>query len=249
MTTALSVIILAHNESLLLGPTIRSAREAIAATEHQFGEIELILGVDSPNESMRDYLSDHNPGIERVLYYEFGDSGLTRNALVDECSGTHVAFLDGDDLFSENWLLRGMQTMLTNEEKNCIIHPEINWIFDGDDHVFFNTSMEDVIFSPYFFYFGNHYDTLCIAPKTCYLTNRFHSKKSQTLRIGYEDWTWNMDTITNGWSHLVAKDTIIFKRRRENSVSSIEKSARSAPRMSGLHIVDRMRSIQTAINK
>ena len=37
-----------------------------------------------------------------------GDLGRVRNALVPRATGRYIAFLDADDLFSENWLAEGL---------------------------------------------------------------------------------------------------------------------------------------------
>ena len=35
--------------------------------------------------------------------------------------------------------------------------------------------------------------------------------------FAFEDWQWNCETMTSGYVHRIAGDTIIFKRRRELS--------------------------------
>ena len=43
------------------------------------------------------------------------DLGRVRNALVPEVEGEFIAFLDADDLFSENWLAKGLATVKEGE--------------------------------------------------------------------------------------------------------------------------------------
>ena len=38
-----------------------------------------------------------------------GDLGRVRNALLPDTDGAFIAFLDADDLFSENWLAEGLR--------------------------------------------------------------------------------------------------------------------------------------------
>ena len=36
--------------------------------------------------------------------------------------------------------------------------------------------------------------------------------------FGFADWQWGIETAMAGWEHEVARDTVIFKRRRDWSV-------------------------------
>ena len=66
-----------------------------------------------------------------------GDLGRVRNALVPQTAGGFIAFLDADDLFSENWLADGLDTLTAAERpgERIIAHPEVNIIFDGGNYL------------------------------------------------------------------------------------------------------------------
>ena len=68
---------------------------------------------------------------------EEGDLGRVRNALVPQTDGRYIAFLDADDLFSENWLAEALAVLKAADERGerVIAHPELNIVFDGGQDV------------------------------------------------------------------------------------------------------------------
>jgi hypothetical protein len=64
--------------------------------------------------------------------------------------------------------------------------------------------------------------------------------------LSYQDFQFTIETLTAGWRHLVVKDTIIFKRRRDVSLvteSTVRKSiVRRLPAMA----IDRIRDLGSA---
>ena len=64
--------------------------------------------------------------------------------------------------------------------------------------------------------------------------------------LSYQDFQFTIETLAAGWRHLVVKDAIIFKRRRDVSLvteSNIRKSlVRALPAMA----IDRVRGLGSA---
>ena len=214
----LSVLLTAHAETLVAGPTLRSAEAAIARVEAAGYAVERMIGFDSPTEECLIYFSNELFNAWDKYYFEFRDQGKTRNALTRKASGTLIALLDGDDLFSENWLVEGIRTIEKAQSHGLkpIVHPELNWIFDAGTSVFTLPSQLDDCFTPYGLYFFNYYDTLCIAPADVWSDFPYPDRAIQD-GFAYEDWQWAVETMAARWVHLVAPDTVIFKRRRDMS--------------------------------
>jgi hypothetical protein len=64
--------------------------------------------------------------------------------------------------------------------------------------------------------------------------------------LAYQDFQFAIETMSRGWKHVIVKDTIIFKRRRDTSLV-VESSARKAiirslPEMA----IDRVRDLAGA---
>lgn len=215
----LTVALTAHSETLVAGPTMRSAEIAIRIAEAAGFRIERLIGLDAPSDEGRAFFCQPAFANWRVEKFQSLDPYPTRNALAERASGRWVAFLDADDLFSENWLVAAGECLIEAEKANgkVIVHPEMHWVFDNDALVFTKPAQDDPLFVPEHFYVANYYDMLCMAPREAYRDVPYVSR-DLVNGFGYGDWQWNIETMAAGWRHVVAKDTIIFKRRRDYSV-------------------------------
>lgn len=148
-----------------------------------------------------------------------GDLGRVRNAMLPHTKGRFIAFLDADDLFSENWLRDGIKQLNAAEADGikAIAHPELNWLFDSLHLVYFKPGQDDPLFSPYHFYLMNYYDSLCMTPRACHLEHPY-VHRDIPKGLSFQDWQFAIETMADGWKHVSVPDTIIFKRRRETSL-------------------------------
>ncbi len=212
------VAITAHNETLMAGPTLRSAEAAILAAEKAGWTVQRVFAFDNVTDECRAYFCRPEYAHWQVQEYSFKDQGKVRNAVAQNVAGRWLAFLDADDLFSENWLAKAAALCAAAEtdRRRVIVHPELNWIFDRINNIVVKPDPASVIFSPYFYYFSNYYDALCFAPTEAY-TEVPYSTRNIANGFAYEDWLWNIETMAAGWDHVIAMDTVIFKRRRAES--------------------------------
>jgi glycosyltransferase involved in cell wall biosynthesis len=230
----LTIVVTVHNEGLYLGPTIKSADQAIIAYACEFGEVNRLMILDNPDISTLEYVEKCVPSEWKIITTKYGDISQVRNFAISNINTEYIAFLDGDDLFSSNWLRNAMRFYINSNLEKIILHPKINWIFDDSNYVWLMTGSDDLDFDRFRFYFSNFYDALCFAPLIAYKEIPF-KHKNKNLSFGYEDWTWSMDTLFKGWKHVVVDETIIFKRRRQNSVSTLENTINSLPLTSLMH--------------
>lgn len=214
----ISAIVTAHSETVLSGPTMRSADAAIRRAETAGYRVERLIGLDAPSEGCRAYFESPRFDDWRRLTLDCRDQGKARNALAAEASGRWLAFLDADDLWSENWLTEAAAALAAAEAKGerAIAHPELNWIFDRHANVLVKVDQDDPLFQPYAFCFRNYYDALAMAPKAAHLEHPY-ADRDIARGFAFEDMQWNVETMAGGWRHRVVRDTIIFKRRREAS--------------------------------
>lgn len=214
LTLALTI----HSETTVAGPTIQSAEAAIRAVEANGFHVERLLGFDNPTPEAVAFFSSQKYSKWKIFNYAFRDQGQTRNALSIAATGKWLAFLDGDDLFSENWLIKSVHILnsATNIGRKIIVHPEVNWVFDSGSFVFTKICQNDKLFSPYYFLVTNYYDALCVASRDVWM-ECLYPHRDIPSGFAYEDWQWNIESMSKGWFHTIANDTIIFKRRRDSS--------------------------------
>jgi glycosyltransferase involved in cell wall biosynthesis len=242
--TDLTLVVTAHNETLVCGPTMESADRAVAAARNAGYTVQTVVALDKASEATTEWF--HQPGLdhwERWTMHE-GDLGRVRNALVPRTSGRYVAYLDADDLFSENWLAKGLDHLEAARAAGdrVIAHPEVIVTFDGGVGMHQNVDQGSPLFTPYFLYMRNLYDSLCLSPREAHFEVPYVHRDIPN-GLSWQDWQYSIESMARGWRHDVVLDTIIFKRRRDFSLmieSAGRKSLlRSLPEMA----IDRVREL------
>jgi glycosyltransferase involved in cell wall biosynthesis len=242
--TDLSLIVTAHDETLVCGPTMESADVAVEAARAAGYTVQTIVALDKATDATTSYF--HQPDFdhwERWIMDE-GDLGRVRNTLLPQTTGRFIAFLDADDLFSENWLADGLDTLTAADERRrrVIAHPEVNIVFDGGKYLWANVDQDSPLFTPHFMYVRNCYDSLCLAPRQAHLENPYVIRDIPN-GLSYQDWQFAVETMAAGWNHVVVPDTIIFKRRRDFSLVVESRNRRSIIRSLPEMAIDRIRDL------
>lgn len=215
----LSVIVTAHDETVVCGPTMRSADMAIARARSAGFSVEAITALDRATPACRAYFHQDRFDHWTRLDVDQGDLGRARNDVVPRCAGDNIAFLDADDLFSENWLEDGLKLIRAGDAigERRIAHPELNWLFDGEMSAYVKIDQDDPLFSPHHFAFTNYYDSLCMSPRSAHLDCPY-VHRDIAGGLSFQDWQYSVETMAAGYVHRSARDTIIFKRRRDFSL-------------------------------
>ena len=247
MTTDLTVVVTAHDETAVCGPTMEAADIAVEAARARGYGVQTIIGLDAPTDETSAYFhqSFFDHWERRVLQER--DLGKVRNALVPDCDGRYIAFLDADDLFSENWLAEGVAALDAAAERgvHAIAHPELNVVFDGQTTVLLNIDQDSPLFTPHYLYVRHYYDSLCMAPRQAHLEIPYVTRDVPN-GLSYQDFQWTIETLAAGWQHTVVKDTIIFKRRRDVSLVTESNTRKSVVRALPAMAIDRVRDLGRA---
>lgn len=225
----ISAILTAHAEGALAGRSLRSLLDASQVARDGGHAVELLVVLDNPDGATLAALREagrHGCHVEQVSY---ADQGMVRNHAVQVAGGEFIAFLDGDDLWSENWLVEAHRACNTDPGR-VIAHPEVDWFFGNSPWTYFLPDQAEG-FDPALMRVANPWDALCLAPAAAYAEVPF-SKRAIADGYAFEDWHWSLETFATGYVHRVAPGTIHFKRRREGSQFMQARGNRSLPRPS-----------------
>ena len=242
--TDLTLVVTAHSETLVAGPTMESADRAVAAAREAGYTVQTVIALDRATDATTEYFNQTDFDHWERWVMDEGDLGRVRNAIAPRTDGRYIAYLDADDLFSENWLSKGLTVLedARGRGEKAIAHPEVIITFDADVGLHQNVEQTSPLFTPYFLYVRNAYDSLCITPREAHLEVPYVHRDIPN-GLSWQDWQFAIETISRGWRRVLAPDTIIFKRRRDFSlmVESTGRKAllRSLPEMA----IDRIRDL------
>ena len=212
----LTVAVTAHNEGLVAHKTMRSILEATKRLEEKKISYEILIHIDNGDQITKDYFKRYAK-MPNVVIYEnnFGDPGPSRNFLAQKASGEYLTFLDGDDLISDNWLVVAYGALIGATEE-AIVHPEGILTFGTEVNNVLTIQTETL---------PREKDTIVLLGENrwCAIlmakTSTLLKFPYQHLTGGYshEDYVFNVETTNAGIKHIIAKETILFYRRSNNS--------------------------------
>lgn len=228
-----TAVVVGHREGEWLRSALRSALQNVEAVRVRYPSVDARVSVflDNPDSLTRQVAFDFNSQVE-ISEVSFGDLGMVRNfAVTSGEDSTHFAFLDGDDLWSWNWLEGAVSRAMDKNGDTFVLHPQINYCFGTSgaesrvisEHV----STSDSRYDPYALVSGNYWSALSFAPRTVY-KNFPYVSRSIELSIGFEDWIFNIQTIGAGIEHLSVPGTAHFHRRKPHGSLAQEEKDRQA---------------------
>ncbi|UDF03381.1 glycosyltransferase family 2 protein [Asticcacaulis sp. AND118] len=221
--THLSVIVNAHNEGLLLTPSLLSAARATAFARSAGYTVEVLVVLDRPGSLTREVAQGAAQLDMKLLEVDYGDLGRSRNAGVGAANSRYIAFLDGDDLWGETWLKMGLDAAIA-DSRPIVWHPEISVYFGARREIMTHPDMEAEDFDTLSLVAANPWTALCLT-QTSLLRQVPYPETDLANRIGFEDWGWHRLGIEAGMIHKVVKGTGHAIRVK---LSSLGKSANAA---------------------
>ena len=232
MSGDITCVINAHREGNVLFPTIKSVNRAVAYAVECGLEVETIVILDNPDEQTRAIVLKEFENPNSIHEVQFKDLAYSRNYAVANAKGKYTAFLDGDDLWTRAWLVDSF-LMAEKLEVPAVLHPEYN-IFFGDEtsHLFHHVDMDAQDFEIESLYRMNYWTALSFARTDIYQRHPY-TKNIIMDGFGYEDWTWNYETILEGIKHKVVPGTVhyIRKGRPEDSLLAQTNKLNAIPRI------------------
>jgi len=211
MTVDISCVVTFHSEGLLAHKTLASIARAIRYASDASINVELVVVADRASHETVSYLERCKwlPAGTRILHAEHGDPGLARNEGIQAACGKYVAILDGDDLYSQDWLLEALRLNRTNP--SFVVHPDYNIYFGAERTISRHPDQRDASFRSWQLLTENAWTALCFARRQVFI-DKPYAPTPPSSGFGYEDWHWNCDAIAAGLVHVVAPGTAHFIR-------------------------------------
>lgn len=226
MKTDIAVIITAHKEAELLYPTFSSALLAVEKLLACFPKLNITYHIYLDNADEYTLAASKDLAAENeitILRGKNGDPGQARYDAISRVDADFIALLDGDDLWSENWLVGCWNYKVDHAEKlgnAFVLHPEYNLIFGAHSLLVRQGDMDGNWFDLDFLRVANYWDALCFAPRDVFLSTPY-VKNEVSSGFAHEDYMWMCETLSQGVNHFLIKNAVHFKRRRSGSVSQI----------------------------
>lgn len=221
--THLAAIVNLHNEGQSALPSLISAWRATQVAMDRGIDTEFLVVLDSADEPTREIAVEWESRGSRIVEVDVSDLGQARNAAALASSSDWLAFLDGDDLWSENWLAESYDRAASTDADDLVVfHPQCNVIF-GDHHsVVHHIASHSSWFSWARARLHNPWTALSMVRRAVVASVPYPSNDLER-GFGFEDWSWNLEVLRRGGRHEVIDDTCHFIRRT-NGASLLSKS-------------------------
>jgi glycosyltransferase involved in cell wall biosynthesis len=223
----ITAIVTFHREGRLAHVSLNSIARTRAAIENDGVSVETIYVLDCADDLTDHFVKKHPARRQQDLIMEvgYGDLSASRNAGIAKASGSCIAIFDGDDLYSEKWLVQAYASYQEDGARH-IYHPEIIVSFDAVQNYNFEVDQRSKQFDPLNLLMTNYWCSCSFASRQTYLDYPYVPKESVDSGFGFEDWHWNCETVAAGIEHRIVPETALFyRRKRLGSLGSTDRAA------------------------
>jgi glycosyltransferase involved in cell wall biosynthesis len=228
-----SIAILFHKEGHLALRSLQSLERMTDRLAKEGISFEVIASLDRPDVKTKKLVLASKQ-ITKVLEVDFGDPALCRNHLVGAATGKYIALLDGDDLWSKNWLAEAYRKAEAGNS-NTIWHPSYCYYFFEKD--FEVHSYSELAHPSALSHFTKHPESSQLQEGLLTIDNVWsaHSFGNRDVyqRIpfradskeqgkGIEDWSFNIESVSKGVAHSVVQGTVhMIRIKEQNSQNAV----------------------------
>ena len=204
----ISCIVTFRAEDLIAHRTLRGISRAVDFCKRQSLNVETVCVLDDATSLTRELVAKSAPDI--VIETSFGDSALARNAGVQRSSGKYVAFVEGDDFVSANWLHNAYRQMEATSSE-VALHPEMGLAFGKSCRHWYHPNQDSPEFHVGNLLCLNYWGPAVFVRRETCTRIPFVPARAQD-GFGYEDWHWNTLLAADGVQHAVVPLTACFVR-------------------------------------
>ena len=124
-----SVILTFHNEGAVAHKTFLALDRCLKKLDEAKVSYEIIAHIDNGDEPTLACVEKAAQTRDiRIFKNKFGDPSSSRNFAVKQARGKYLCIQDGDDLYSENWLIDAYNIQEASKE-HLVLHTEFNLTF------------------------------------------------------------------------------------------------------------------------
>jgi glycosyltransferase involved in cell wall biosynthesis len=214
----ITAIVNLHTEGKAAVASLRSLMAAKVCAEAQGISVEILAVLDSASDETVSVIMQCGLPDMTSIEVSIRDLGKSRNVGAEVANGEWIAFLDGDDLWSENWLQAAYEFAQKNKPKT-IFHPQASVYFGDYRQIYMHMEMDDTDYDVLNLSMSNCWTALAFAKRETYLAVRYPQIKPEH-QIGYEDWGWHLETISRGYRHKCVPGTLHAIRKRGGGLTS-----------------------------
>lgn len=216
----LNFLITAHNEQSLLAKSVVNVFDSINVALCKFDfDYEVKLNLDKPDnltlKTANDLASKYKQ--LRLTQSDFGDISKVRNSFASGVSSSFLFFLDGDDFWCQDWVLKFCK--LKRKRNDTIYHPNYTVFYDSE-RIFLLQSKRylSLATTRSRLMIENLWSSSFIAHSDIFTKYIFKpGKANDGSKFAYEDWSFFRDCYAYGFRNSVLKDTTHFHLLRKNS--------------------------------
>ena len=157
---------------------------------------------------------------KKIIIVDNRSLGLSRNDGVTASSGEFVCTADADDLISKNWLsesYKAAKRYFDCHQSHCIVVSE--YIYSFGNIVSLQKYFNSKYFAPCDVIAYNPFSSRIFAHRSIFVRIPYRNL-SKDSGFAYEDWDFNVRAYHQNIEFITADQTILFYRRRDNSIMS-----------------------------
>jgi glycosyltransferase involved in cell wall biosynthesis len=216
----ISAIVTFHNEKRVALQTLEGMERLRLYADTHGISVEFVSVLDCADDETS-FLVKSSPSLrkdDQVIVVSNRDLGSSRNCGVRASRGRFIGIFDGDDYYSDNWLVEAYM-MSCSKVNNVIIHPELQVSFGATHCVAKVLDMDSSPDYPLQNCLVVHPWIACsFGAREIYEDTQYSRSDTKETGFGFEDWQWNLETISKGVHHIIVSETAHYYRRKSSSM-------------------------------
>ena len=187
-------------------------------------KVSVIIGITGSNSPLDRTRESVRASVESARQKGIGCSvtevpANLRDEAILASSGKYVAWVEGGDLISSNWITECVELLERREGEPLLLHPEVSILFgQGPPQLLRSADSESPEFNPAGLVWSNYWSPLVLAPRALLLEHPFPKREPG---FGHETWHWNCELLHRGVIHKAVPRTAHFLRLESDHVGEL----------------------------